>query len=183
MRGVPATSALLVVLALTGCGGGQPAAQPTDTAPMTVTVRSAAFADGASIPARYTCDGAGDIPRVRWSPVPGRARALALVVDDPDAPGGTFTHWVVLDLPPDTRAVGPGPLPSGAVEGENSAGDEGWTPPCPPEGDDAHHYRFTVSALDGRTGLPAGASPADAADAIEEHVIARGWLTGTYARR
>ena len=180
MRGLPTALALLV---LAGCGGGQPAAEPTGTAPMSVAVHSRAFADGAPIPARYTCDGAGGIPRVQWSSVPGGARALALVVDDPDAPGGTFTHWLVLDLPPDTRAVGPGTLPSGAVEGANSAGDEGWTPPCPPQGDPAHHYRFTVYALDAETGLSAGASPDDAADAIDRHEIARGRLTGTYARR
>lgn len=184
MRGVG--TALAATVLLTGCGGGDTggggSTEPAGTVRATITVRSDGFADGAGIPTRYTCDGAGAVPSLRWSSVPGAARALALVVDDPDAPGGTFTHWVVLDLPADTRSVRAGQPPAGAVQGHNSAGSIGWTPPCPPPGDGSHHYRFTVYALDARTDLPRGAAISAATDAVRAHAIARGRLTGTYAR-
>ena len=115
-----------------------------------------------------------------WEGVPGDAAALALVVDDPDAPGGTFTHWVVLDLPSDTTGLEPGALP------RREAGEElrGWNdllPPCPPTG--VHHYRFTVYALAGPTGLPDGAGLDPALRAVEASAVARGRLTGVYERQ
>ncbi|HET9875886.1 MAG TPA: YbhB/YbcL family Raf kinase inhibitor-like protein [Mycobacterium sp.] len=187
MRGV-LVAVLSGTVLLAGCGsagpgksGGSGGSASASAVPATIAVRSSAFTDGGSIPTRYTCDGAGDVPPLRWSSVPGTARALALFVDDPDAPGGTFTHWVVLDLPPDTTSVRPEQLSTAAVQGSNSAGSTGWTPPCPPEGD-PHHYRFTVYALDADTGLPKGTAPTSALSAIEAHAIARGRLTGTYTR-
>lgn len=185
MRGVIAVLTGAVLLA--GCGhaepGGSAGSAPASTVPATIAVRSSAFTNGGAIPTRFTCDGAGDGPLLRWSSVPGTARALALIVNDPDAPGGTFTHWVVLDLPPGTRSVRSGQLPATAVQGANSTGSSGWTPPCPPEGDRPHHYRFTVYALDARLGLPEGTAPTAALHATEAHAIASGRLTGTYARR
>lgn len=146
--------------------------------PASITVTSPAFAEGGAVPSRYTCDAQNVSPPLAWSGVPAGAQALALVVDDPDAPSGTFTHWVVLDLP--TATTG---LPEGAVPGtqaKNSAGKASWFGPCPPSGN--HHYRFTVYALDAATGLAAGAPLADALTTIEQHTLAWGRLTATYSR-
>jgi phosphatidylethanolamine-binding protein (PEBP) family uncharacterized protein len=119
--------------------------------PTTITVTSPAFAAGAAIPAAYTCDGADRPPPLRWAGVPATARHLDLTVTDPDAPGGPFVHWRVRGMPASATAV--------------PAGTGGYTGPCPPPGDRPHHYRFTVTALDGH-GAP----------------IADGTLVGTYAR-
>jgi Raf kinase inhibitor-like YbhB/YbcL family protein len=105
---------------------------------------------------------------------------LALVVDDPDAPGGTYTHWVVTDIPPGTRGVEAGRPPPGVV-GRNSAGHAAWAPPCPPAGTGTHHYRFTVYALPRPLRLPAGTAPDDAVRAIRGAARASGRLTGTVA--
>jgi Raf kinase inhibitor-like YbhB/YbcL family protein len=119
-------------------------------------------------------------PPLAWSGVPNDAAAVALVVDDPDAPSGTFTHWVVLDVPPATSSSDEGAVPAGGTQAESSAGPAAYAGPCPPSG--THHYRFTVIALDEETGLAQGASLDDALAAVDEHATARGTLTGTYSR-
>jgi Raf kinase inhibitor-like YbhB/YbcL family protein len=160
-------------LLVAGCGGGDGTTPPRSEVPATITVTSAAFADGQQIPREYTCHGAGVAPEVAWRGVPGRATSLALVVSDPDAPSGTFIHWVLYDLPPrDGRLVG-SRAPAGAHEAENSRGAAGWTPPCPPSG--THHYLFTLYALDGE---PGGGSAQDILDQIGRSTLARGQLTG-----
>ena len=146
-----------------------------------ITVRSTAFAEGEGIPSRFTCDGDGEQPSLTWEGVPAEAEALALVVDDPDAPRGTFTHWVVLDLPAGTTGLEAGALPPGATQARNSGGGTAYHPPCPPSG--VHRYRFTVYALRGPTGLPEGAGLDVALSAVDSHAVARGRLTGTYERR
>lgn len=148
--------------------------------PASISVTSSAFADGGSIPREYTCDGAGRVPPLAWEDVPDEADALALVVDDPDAPSGTFTHWVVLDLATDVREVADGRVPQGTPQALNSGGRSGWYPPCPPSG--SHHYRFTVHALSRTTGVPDGAPLERALAAIRGFTIASGTLTGTYSR-
>jgi Raf kinase inhibitor-like YbhB/YbcL family protein len=160
-----------------GCSddSDEAAQQPATDVPATLTVTSSAFEEGGVIPEQYTCDGAGDVPPLEWTGQVGEADSLAVVVDDPDAPSGTFVHWIVLDLPPGTTSLGE-ELPSGAVEAENSAGDTGWTPPCPPSG--THHYRFTVYALRSPTGLEAGVGIDEALTAIDDAALARGRLTG-----
>ena len=163
---LPAT-ALLAFAA--GCGGGHEAPAP-DRSPATLSVISAAFADGATIPRRYTCAGAGDAPPLRWTGVPRAAKAVALTVEDPDAPGGTYVHWVVVDLAPGDGSVAGRDLPAGAHE------LHGWTPPCPPKGDAAHRYVFTVSAL--RKTLGAGAD----VRAIAGAALAHGVLVGRFSR-
>jgi Raf kinase inhibitor-like YbhB/YbcL family protein len=144
-----------------------------------ITVTSSAFGDGQPIPARFTCDGAGVSPPLAWQGVPPNAQALALVVDDPDAPRGTFVHWVVLDIDPSVKSVGEAATP-GNVQARNSAGDAAYFGPCPPKG--THHYRFTVFALSSATGLAAGAKLDDALKAIDAAAVAQGRLVGTYAR-
>ncbi|GAB3450200.1 YbhB/YbcL family Raf kinase inhibitor-like protein [Phycicoccus ginsengisoli] len=148
-------------------------------APSTITVTSEAFVEGGTVPRRYTCDGPGTSPPLAWSGVPTGAAALALVVDDPDAPSGTFTHWVLLDLPPSTRSIPEGVTPPG-VQARNSAGKAAWMGPCPPSG--THHYRFTVVALRSPTGLRDGAALADALEAVRGGALAQGRLTATYRR-
>ena len=130
--------AALAALLLAGCGGSHEAAAPArDNAPNTLKLSSTAFADGAAIPRANTCDGSGTPPPLAWRGVPENARELVLVVEDPDAPGGTFVHWTAFGIPPDATA-----MPADAAGGENSAGKQGWTPPCPPSG--THHYVFTL---------------------------------------
>jgi Raf kinase inhibitor-like YbhB/YbcL family protein len=163
-------------LAMTGCGGSHPSAPEPSKAPRSLEVSSPAFADGKPIPTSYTCKGAGGSPELSWSGVPEDARALALVVDDPDAPNGTYTHWVVVDIPPDVADVGAGAAPAGGSELKASGG-VGWKPPCPPSG--VHHYRFNVYALSSALDLPRSASLDDVVEAIASNTIAWGRLTGT----
>lgn len=167
-----------VALAATGCG--DEAADVVEPSAGGLTVTSPAFADAASIPVEFTCDGDGGSPPLAWSGVPDDAAALALVVDDPDAPGDTFVHWVVVDIVPTTTEVDGGEVPDGGVEIENSGGERGYVGPCPPEGE--HTYRFSLYALETPTGLGRSASWEEAFDAIEKRAVADGLLTGTYER-
>jgi Raf kinase inhibitor-like YbhB/YbcL family protein len=121
------------------------------------------------------------------SELPPTARSWALIVDDPDAPGGTFVHWVVFNLPPTQRSLGAAvprdqpQLADGAQQGRNDFGKVGYGGPCPPPGK-PHHYRFRAFALDGKVQLPARASAGDLERAIKGHVLAEGTLVGTYGR-
>lgn len=146
----------------------------------TISVTSSAFTEGGAIPEQYTCDGEEISPPLTWRGVPDDAAALALVVDDPDAPRGTYTHWVVLDIPSDVTSSDEDGVPRDGVEAENSGGDSSYAGPCPPSG--THHYRFTIYALSSETGLQAGAGLDDALRAVEDRTLAWGRLTGTYAR-
>ena len=162
-------------LLLAGCGGGgdRADAPAPSGAPRTITVTSSAFTDSRPIPREFTCTGGGAAPELAWRGVPAGAASVALVVTDPDAPGGTFVHWVLYGLPPhDGQLAGDQP-PAGAGEADNSGGQKGWTPPCPPSG--THHYHFTVYALSGR---PSGSSTQDVLDSIGGMTLARGELTG-----
>jgi Raf kinase inhibitor-like YbhB/YbcL family protein len=172
--------ALLVVagMLLAGCGdgGGDPAAPEPHAGAASIEVTSPAIRDGGTIPAPYTCKGAGRSPELVWTGVPAKAQALALVVDDPDAPNGTFVHWVVVDIPATAQGAPAGHPPEGGTELDGSGG-HGWKPPCPPHG--SHHYRFHVYALRSPLDLAADTSVADALDAIGAKTIAWGRLTGT----
>lgn len=177
MRWAPAC---LAALALIGCGGGgENASLALPDAPGAITVTSPAFAEGATIPERFTCDGDGDSPALAWKGVPRGARELALIVDDPDA--GHYVHWTVIGIPPSQAGVAQGASPRG-TELDNSAGKEGWTPPCPPKGDAPHSYLFAVYATDAPLGLDSDASPDDLRRALRAHAIARGVLTGRFGR-
>jgi Raf kinase inhibitor-like YbhB/YbcL family protein len=154
----------------------------------TITVTSAAFDHGGSIPPQFTCDGDGISPPLQWSGVPAGTASIAVVVDDPDAPSGTFVHWVLAGLPgtDDTLVVDAAADPDAAlrtVSARNSGGTPGWTPPCPPTATaGAHHYRFTVYALPGGAPFAAGAAADAAVRAITAAATGHGTLTGTYAR-
>jgi Raf kinase inhibitor-like YbhB/YbcL family protein len=169
-------------LALAGCGGGDRVEGPPPQAPDRITLTSPAFADGETIPKRYSCDGQGIAPPLRWSGVPAGAHELALLVEDPDAPGGTFVHWVLFKLAPDLRRLDAARVPAGARQGKNSAGDDAWTGPCPPGGATPHHYVFTLYALRTPLSEPNGASADAIRSAVSAAAIARGRLVARFGR-
>jgi Raf kinase inhibitor-like YbhB/YbcL family protein len=152
---------------------------------MALQVMSTAFADDQQIPTKYTCDGSNMSPPLKWTGVPAEATALALIVDDPDAPSGLFTHWLVYDIPAQTTELPEGVPPRPAMDGEgrqgvNDFGALGYGGPCPPNG--SHRYVFTVYALDAPLGLPPGATKREVRDALGAHIVAEGSLTGRYVR-
>jgi Raf kinase inhibitor-like YbhB/YbcL family protein len=163
--------------AATSAGLATPTAAPSGAA--TITVRSPAFAAGAMIPVRFSCRGSNTPIPLTWTGVPASAASVALIMDDPDAPSGTFTHWVVFNLPVTTRGITNGRLPAGAAQAQNGRGQAAYTGPCPPSG--THHYRFTVYAEPKRLPLQAGASLTEALAAIRSDALAFGRLTGLFA--
>lgn len=181
MRFRSAVLSLLAVLTSTAaCAAGQAGNEATLSVPQVIVVKSTAFADGEPLASRFTCDGAGEVPPLTWEGVPDSAKALALVVDDPDAPNGTFTHWVVVDMSPSTSSLESPGVPRGAVQAKNSGGRVSYYPPCPPSG--IHHYRFTVYALARPTGLDEGAPLDQALRLVGSSAVAQGRLIGTYER-
>lgn len=175
-----ATSIALLVLA--GCGSDR-APSTLPKAPGKVKVSSRAFADGAAIPKRFTCDGKGESPPLRWKGVPPQAASLALIVSDPDAPGGRFVHWTLYDLPPQVTSLPTGaPVLAGARQGRNSFGKQGWGAPCPPKTDPAHRYDFDLYWLERPVDIPAGAKPQDVLKAIAGAAGGHGRLVGRYKR-
>jgi Raf kinase inhibitor-like YbhB/YbcL family protein len=170
--------ALLAVLCAAGCGHAS-APEPAPSVPVTITVTSSAFTPGGPVPERYSCRGADTSPPLSWSGVPSAAAALALVVDDPDAPAGTYRHWLVVDIPPTVTGAPAGQPPPGGRQLRNSAGHAGYDGPCPPSG--THHYRFTVYALSHRLNLADTVSLDQTLQAIDAATTARGQLTGTFA--
>jgi Raf kinase inhibitor-like YbhB/YbcL family protein len=154
-----------------------------------LVLTSTAFAEGGGIPAKHTCDGADVSPPLAWSGAPSGAATFALIVDDPDAPGGTWVHWVLFNLPGSASAL-PEDVPKtdqlhqlGAAEqGRNDFRRVGYGGPCPPPGG-PHHYVFRLYALNQARPLGAGASKQDVERAIRGHVLAEARLTGTYARQ
>ena len=150
---------------------------------MTISLSTPAFKDGEAIPARYTCEGEDISPQLSWGEPPAGTQTFVLIVDDPDAPSGVFTHWVLFNLPSGSRGLPEAVSASaeGALEGESSFGRSGYGGPCPPPGS-PHHYRFTLYALDKRLELAVGVSKEQVIEAMSGHILARGQLTGTYQR-
>ncbi len=150
---------------------------------MSLTLTSSAFNAGTAIPARYTCDDADVTPPLTIAGVPPGAKSLALIMDDPDAPAGTWDHWLLYNLPPDTAGLAEDlrALPQGARLGKNSWGRTAWGGPCPPRG--SHRYFFRLYALDQNLSLPEGATKRQILAAIDGHVLAQAELMGTYTRR
>jgi Raf kinase inhibitor-like YbhB/YbcL family protein len=181
-RRAPA-AVLAVTLAASACGGDDDTVEgPPPAAPDRIALTSSAFEDGAEIPSRFTCDGEDVSPPLEWDGVPAGTRELALLVEDPDAPGGTFVHWTVYAIPPDTEGIPEGTVPTGAREGETSFGDPGYGGPCPPEDDAPHRYEFALYALRAPIGLEEEAAPEEVRAAIADQATARGLLTGRYGR-
>ncbi|WP_026454451.1 YbhB/YbcL family Raf kinase inhibitor-like protein [Saccharomonospora iraqiensis] len=146
-------------------------------------LRSPAFNDGTLIPDRYSRQGGDTAPPLEWTHVPDGTEELALICEDPDAPGGTFVHWVVTQIPPEATGIGgTDGLPPGATVGRNGFGDLGWGGPQPPVGDEAHRYFFRLYAVDRPLGLDEGATADDVHAAADDHSLARGTLVGLFAR-
>ena len=153
---------------------------------MDFILRSSAFGEGAPIPLRYTCEGENVSPYLTWMGVPDGTVSFTLIVEDPDAPVGVFTHWILFNIPSSTgelmegtgNQIQPG---NGALHGKNDMNKNMYGGPCPPPGK-PHRYRFTLYALDITLDLTEGISKKQALEAMEGHVLARNTLTGTYER-
>jgi Raf kinase inhibitor-like YbhB/YbcL family protein len=174
----PALWLLAVAVLAAGCGDGDRLSDELPRAPAALRVSSPAFIDGSRLPQRYTCDGAGEEPPVQAGTVPASTSELVLVVSDPDAPGGTFVHVTRYGINP----RGDGSVDQGGREGSNSAGETGWTAPCPPKDDGPHRYVWSVYALRDASGLDAGAEPDEVVAALDDGVLARGTITARYGR-
>ena len=148
---------------------------------MSLTLTSPAFAPGGEIPARYTCEGDDASPALEWSGVPASAAGLALIVDDPDAPVGLFTHWLMWNIDPKTTEIAENSVPKGAVQGTNDFPGNGYDGPQPPSG--THRYYFKVFALDRTLDLKSGAKRREIDAAMRGHVIAQGQLMGRYSKK
>jgi Raf kinase inhibitor-like YbhB/YbcL family protein len=162
------------------------ATSPDPQAALDVT--SAAFEDRAAIPQQYSCDGSNTSPALAWSGAPEGTQSYALIVDDPDAPGGDFVHWVAYDIPAAVTEL-PASVPEGDTiaaggrQGLSGTGSIGYIGPCPPPADEAHRYQFRVYALDVETlGFAQAQAKREVLAAMEGHVLAEGLLIGTYDR-
>jgi len=175
---------------LAGCGGSNRSDPGGATGSGTsLALEATPFDDGERIPARYTCEGGDVNPELTISGVVDEVETLALVVDDPDAGDEPFVHWLLWNVPANTETIPRSvakqeepPFAEGARQGTNSAGNVGYTGPCPPTGDDAHTYYFRLHAVDTTLELEAGADRAALDDALSDHVVDSVALTGTYER-
>jgi Raf kinase inhibitor-like YbhB/YbcL family protein len=155
---------------------------------MGFTLKSADFREGDRIPEVYTCEGRDTSPELNWEDPPEGTQGYVLVTEDPDAPGGTFIHWVLFDIPASARNLAGGagdrPDPAGALKhGRTSFGRAGYGGPCPPRGHGTHRYIFILKALDIKTlGLRQGAGKADVDRAIQGHVLGEARVMGTFSR-
>lgn len=152
---------------------------------VSIKVTSAAFNDGEMIPSKYTCDGANVSPPLSWSGVPANAKTLALICDDPDAPGKTWVHWIVYDLPASTSSLPEyvskeANLATGGQQGTSDFKKIGYGGPCPPSG--THRYYFKLYALDDSSSLNPGATKDQLLRALDGHILKQGQLMGRYKR-
>jgi Raf kinase inhibitor-like YbhB/YbcL family protein len=186
------TLALLMTPVLLGCATRpQPTARMPTTSPaqektISIQLTSVAFKEGQPIPRQYTCDGVNVSPPLEWAGVPKTAKTIAIVADDPDAPGGTWVHWVLYNLPADNIGMvenlpATETLKAGGFQGKNDFDKIGYGGPCPPSG--THRYFFKIYALDGELPLKAGATKADLEKAMAGHILVQGQLMGTYSRQ
>jgi Raf kinase inhibitor-like YbhB/YbcL family protein len=177
--------ALAIALATGACSSGRSESSSsssgsTTTAAARLALSSSAFPDQGVIPRQYSCDGASQSPPLAWRGVPDGTAELVLTVEDPDAPNGTFVHWLLYGVDPGLSSLGQGPVTVG-VNGTNSAGRRGYSGPCPPKGTQ-HRYVFTLAALKAKSGLPDGASAAQVHQAVNTLATAEGRLVGLYGR-
>jgi hypothetical protein len=201
MRYIAIGAAVLAALGLAIAGCRRPAPSPetpaqppsyggATTMPDLFSITSSAFAEGARIPTRYTGDGEDLSPPLSWQGVPEGTVSFALVMDDPDAPRGTFTHWVLYNLPAERKDLSAG-MPTtktladlgDAAQGLNDFGKIGYGGPAPPRGP-AHHYRFTIYALNARLDLAPGVNPSQLDQAMQKRarILGQARLVGTYGR-
>lgn len=182
---------LLITILLASC------ASPATTTPdrtnlvtttepnMSIELKSDVLTHAGPIPAQYTCTGSDVSPALTWSEPPAGTQSFALIMDDPDAPAGTWVHWVLFNIPASARGLAEAipvgeTLPDGSMQGRNSSGELGYNGPCPPSG--THRYFFKLYALDEMLGLSAGADKGELLKAMEGHILAQGELMGTFSR-
>ena len=170
MQKATTSGAIVILLAVISSFAGEGAR---------MKITSSAFQEGGNIPSKFTCDGSDISPPFQITGVPSEAKTLVLIVDDPDAPGGLFTHWLVWNIPPQTDSIAEGTPPKG-VHGTNDFGKSGYKGPCPPPG--THRYSFKIFALDRELDLRGGAKRSQLNAAMKGHVITQGELVGRYAR-
>lgn len=144
-------------------------------------VTSSAFQEGGTIPEKFSKNGQNVSPELRIEGIPAEAKSLALIVDDPDAPVGLFTHWLAWNIDPRTTDIAEGSVPDGAVQGKNDFGESGYGGPQPPSG--THRYYFKVLALDNTLDLKPGAKRKEVDAAIKGHVVGQGQLMGRYSKK
>ena len=153
---------------------------------MAFALHTNAFPANGEIPTQYTCSGADISPQLAWTEIPAGTQSLALIVDDPDAPRGTFTHWVLYNLAPQTTELQEelpktGQLPGGALQGQNDFRRVGYSGPCPPPGK-PHHYFFKLYALDRQLNLKPGATKNEVEGAMKGHILSEARLMGSFRR-
>ncbi len=152
---------------------------------MSFKITSPAFANGAAIPSDYSCKGRDISPALTWTEPPAATKSFAIIMDDPDAPMGTWVHWVIFNIPASAHGMKEGvptdsQLSDGSLQGKTSAGSSGYHGPCPPSG--THRYFFKLYALDTMLDLPASANKKDLLAAMEGHILANAELMGTFSR-
>ncbi|MEW6116632.1 MAG: YbhB/YbcL family Raf kinase inhibitor-like protein [Nitrospirota bacterium] len=152
-----------------------------DSAMAELKLSSPVFKDNSPIPSKYTCDGNDVNPPLVIENVPSNAKSLVLIVDDPDAPMGTWVHWVVWNIEPKTKEIKEHSLPKGAIQGINDFKKHDYGGPCPPSG--THRYFFKLYALDATLNLPSSARKADVEKAMKGHIISQGQLVGLYSKK
>ena len=172
---------LAVVMILPSLGRGS-----KSDPPQTLRLASTAFQPNGAIPRKHTCDGTDVSPQLSWESPAGAVQSFALIMDDPDAPAGTWVHWVLFDLPATARDLPEGvprddQLASGARQGRNDFRRVGYYGPCPPPGP-VHRYFFKLYALDARLNLKPGSTKAEVERAVQGHILAQGELIGRYSR-
>jgi Raf kinase inhibitor-like YbhB/YbcL family protein len=155
------------------------AAKPVQQTPMTIA--SPSFEDNSLIPSKYACDGANINPPLMFGSIPPKAKSIALVMTDPDAPGGTFTHWIIYNMPTTTTKIDENSVPADSQEAQNSFGKKEYGGPCPPSG--THHYIFTLYALDSIISIPDEADVSDIEKVIQSNSLEQAILTGLYAKQ
>jgi hypothetical protein len=189
LRSVISCLGILLALWVLGCGNGDDDAELSEPKLRPDwKLQSAAFVEGQRIPERFTCEGEDISPALTWSDPPEGTNSLALLMDDPDAPGGVFTHWILYNLSPDLRGLDenlPPQLtlnaPTNAKQGRNDFDEIGYGGPCPPRGE-THTYRFRLFALNAQPEFPPEVSRTGFFEAIENHAIAEARLTGMFSR-
>ena len=174
----------VLTILLTSCSATQTA---TPEADMSLELKSDAFVNGQSIPAKYSCVGKNISPALTWSDPPAGTQSFALIVDDPDAPVGTWVHWVLFNIPADERSLpedlpvtGKNVDPNAIYFGKNSSGNTRYDGPCPPSG--THRYYFKLYALDSLVDLLPGATKDELLKAMQGHILAQGELMGTFSK-
>lgn len=171
--------ACILLLSATAAFAEEPAAADQKD-PMTLT--SDSYLDKIAIPTLYTCDGKNISPQLSWTNLPAKTATLAVIMKDVDAPGGTFYHWVLFNIPKTLTKLPEGaPTPAGASAGKNHFDKTGYGGPCPPKGT-AHNYIITLYALDSKLNLPNDATAASVLDAMKNHIIGQTELSGVYSR-